>query len=217
MVDLNDDAFLEDGDLGGHGQRLDLVMGYIDHGRTGLDMQALQLGAHVYAELCVEVGKRLVHQQQMRLGSDRTSDCNALLLAAGQLGRIAVDVLADLHAGECVLDAAVDLVLGQLLNVQAEGDVLAHGHVRPQSVGLENQVEVALARRSEVSLGSVYDLLAVHEDGAVLRLLQTGYNAQRGGFAAAGRTEQRHEVAVLDGEVNVLQDVVFAVVFINML
>ena len=68
-----------------------------------------------------------------------------------------------------------------------------------------------------MSLGSVYDLLAVHEDGAVLRLLQTGYNTQRGGFAAAGRTEQRHEVAVLDGEVNVLQDVVFAIVFINML
>ena len=100
---------------------------------------------------------------------------------------------------------------------KAEGDVLAHGHVRPQSVRLENQVEVALARGSEVSLGSVYDLLAVHEDGAVLRLLQTGYNAQRGGLAAAGRTEQRHEVAVLDGEVNVLQDVVFAIVFINML
>ena len=192
-------------------------MGYIDHGRAGLDVQALQLGTHIYAELCVKVGQRLVHQQQMRLGSDSTGDCNALLLAAGQLGRITVNVLTDLHAGECVLDAAVYLCLGQLLDVEAEGDVLADGHVRPQSVGLEHEVEVALARGSEVSLGSVYDLLAVHEDGAVLRLLQTGYNAQGGGLAAAGRAEQGHEVAVLDGEVDVLQDVVFAVVFINML
>ena len=153
----------------------------------------------------------------MRLGSDSAGDCNTLLLAAGQLGRVTVYILADLHSPKGILDAAIYLILGQLLNVQAEGDVLAHGHVRPQSVRLENQVEVALARGSEVSLGSVYDFLAVHEDGAVLRLLQTGYNAQRGGLAAAGRTEQRHEVAVLDGEVNVLQDVVFAIVFINML
>ena len=65
-------------------------------------------------------------------------------------------------------------------------------------------------------LGSVDDLLAVNVNGSALRLFQAGNNTQRGCFSAAGRAEQRHEIAVFDRQVNVLQNMVFAVIFINM-
>ena len=87
----------------------------------------------------------------------------------------------------------------------------------PQSVGLEHQIQVPLGGGREEHLVRVHDGLAVHFDGAVLGILQTGDHPQGSGFAAAGGAEQCHELPILDGQVQVLQDVVFAVEFIDML
>ena len=87
----------------------------------------------------------------------------------------------------------------------------------PQGVRLEHQIQVALAGRGERSLRRVDDLLAVHQDDAVLGLFQAGDHAEGGGLAAAGGPQQGHEVAVLDDEVDVPQDMVGTVKFINML
>ena len=53
-------------------------------------MDALDLGAHLDAQLGVEVGERLVEQQQPRLQHQRAGDRDALLLAAGELRGIAL-------------------------------------------------------------------------------------------------------------------------------
>ena len=71
--DLDDDAFLEDRNLGRHGERLDLIVRYIDHGRAGLGMQALELAAHVHAELGVQIGERLIKKQNVGLDTQGTS------------------------------------------------------------------------------------------------------------------------------------------------
>ena len=61
-----------------------------------LALQALQLEAHLLAQLRVEVGQRLVEQQQRRLHHQRAREREALLLAAGELGRLAVGQLVEL-------------------------------------------------------------------------------------------------------------------------
>ena len=58
-------------------------------------------------------------------------------------------------------DAALDLVLGDLLALQPEGDVLLDRHVREQRVALEDRVDVALVRRH------VGDVDAAELDGAL--------------------------------------------------
>ena len=63
----------------------------------------------------------------------------------------------------------------------------------PQRVGLEHQIQVALAGRGERSLRRIDDLLAVHQDNAVLGLFQAGDHAESGGLAAAGGPQQGHE------------------------
>ena len=50
-------------------------------------MDAPDLGAHLEAQLGVEVRERLVHQHQRRLDDDGAGDGDALLLAAGELAR----------------------------------------------------------------------------------------------------------------------------------
>ena len=87
--DLLDDAVMHDHDLVGHGHGLDLVVGDID--RRGLEalVQFLDLGAHLDAKLGVEIGERLVEQENLRIAHDRPAHGDTLALAAGELARIA--------------------------------------------------------------------------------------------------------------------------------
>ena len=52
-------------DLVGHGHRLDLVVGDIDRRRLQPLVQFLDLGAHLHAQLGVEIGERLVEQEDL--------------------------------------------------------------------------------------------------------------------------------------------------------
>ena len=78
---------------------------------------------------------------------------------------------------------------------QAEGDVGAHVHVGEQAVGLEHHPHVALVRRH------VGDVAVVDEHSARVRAVESAEDPQRRRLAAAGRTEQRDQLAVLDLEV----------------
>ena len=52
-------------------------------------MQAQDLGARLHAQLRVEVGERLIHQEDGWLADDRAPKGDALALAAGELLRLA--------------------------------------------------------------------------------------------------------------------------------
>ena len=56
-------------------------------------VDAPDLGAHLEAQLGVQVGERLVHQHQRRLDHDGARDRHALLLSAGKLAGQLVGLL----------------------------------------------------------------------------------------------------------------------------
>lgn len=60
--DLLQLALKEDGDAGGHGKRLHLIVRYIKNGGSQLMVQALDFRPHIHAQLCIQVGKRLIQQ-----------------------------------------------------------------------------------------------------------------------------------------------------------
>ena len=84
---LLDHAVLHEHDPVGERHRLDLVVGDVDHRRGDLLVQPLDLAAHLVAELGVEVGERLVEQEDPRVAHDGAADGDALALAAGELAR----------------------------------------------------------------------------------------------------------------------------------
>ena len=88
---LLDDAVMHDDDLVGHGHGLDLVVGDVDRGGLQALVQLLDLGAHLHAQLGVEVGERLVEEEDLRIAHDGAAHGDALALAAGELARIAVE------------------------------------------------------------------------------------------------------------------------------
>jgi hypothetical protein len=83
------------------------------------------LGARLDAQLGVEVRERLVHQEHGRLAHDRASERDALPLAAGELLRLAVEQVLELDRLGRLVDAALDLGLGHLSQLQAECEVVA--------------------------------------------------------------------------------------------
>ena len=92
-ADLDHAALVHHRDLVRERQRLALVVGDVDGGEIEFALQPLELGAHAVAQLGVEIGERLVEQEKLRLHHQRAREREPLLLAAGELGGVAVDQL----------------------------------------------------------------------------------------------------------------------------
>ncbi len=161
-------------------------------------MEAKDVGSGLDAQLGVEVGERLVHEEDGRLAHDGSPERDALALAAGELTRLPVEVAGQVEDGRGFLDAGLDLDLGDVAELEAERQVVPDGHVWVERIALEDHRDVAILRRDVVD-----DLLA-DSQRSVGDLFQAGDHAQAGGLAAAGRPDEDHELRVADVEVEVV-------------
>ncbi len=161
-------------------------------------MQLGDLHARLAAQRGVEVGQRLVEQEDLGLAHDRAADGHALALAARHLARQALQVWPEVED----LGRAVDLLLDHrgvgLGEPQREAHVLGHGHVRVQRVALEHHRQVALRRRQP------RDVAAVEVDAAGAERLEPGDQPQQRRLAAAGRPDEHGELAARDRQVDAL-------------
>jgi len=197
---LLDPATVHQGDPVGDDHRLLLVMGDIDGGDAQPLLQLPQLEPHVLAKLGVEVAQRLVEQQHARLERHGAGQRDPLLLAAAELVDAAVAQLRQVHEVQRAAHARRDVGAGHGLQLQAEGDVLGDGHVRPDRVGLEHHAHATLLGRDGAA--GAADDRAVHQDAPAGHVLKPGDAAQRRGLAAAARTQQHKELAFGDHQVN---------------
>ena len=88
--DLLEPAVAHDRDAVAHGQRFLLVVRDVDERDAELLLVAADLDLHLAPELAVEIGERLVEQQQRRPRDQAARQRHALLLAARELVRIAL-------------------------------------------------------------------------------------------------------------------------------
>ena len=197
-ADLLDEAVLHDNDAVAQRHGLGLVVGHIDKGGVDALAQLDQLGAHLIAQLGVQIAQRLVHQEHGGVTDDGAADGHALALTAGQRLGLAVQILGDIQDLGGLPHLPVDLVLGYLLQLQRECHVLIHGHVGIQGVVLEHHGDVAILR-----LHIVHQLVA-DPQLAGGDVLQTGDHPQGGGLAAAGGTHQYDEFLVRDLQTELL-------------
>ena len=151
-----------------------------------------QPGPQVLAHLRVERAEGLVEQQHLRLHRQRPGQRHPLPLAAGELGGIAVGEPVELDQAQQLVHAVGDLRLVPLADLQAEADVLEHGHVLEGGVVLEDEPDFALLGRL---LG---DVLVVDHDAAGVERLEPGDRPQQGRLAAAARSEQGGQRPVRD-------------------
>ena len=119
--------------------------------------------AELRADPRVERAERLVEEEDLRLGRERAGEPHPLPLSAGELRRVAMPEALELHEVQELVDPLGDLRLRALAHLQAERDVLAHGHVLEGGVVLEDEADVPLLRRERRRV------LAAEEDLALRR------------------------------------------------
>ena len=186
-------------------------MGDIDRGDAELALKLLDDGAHLNAQLGVEVRERLVHQQNARLDDKGAGQRNALLLTAGELVGLALGEVSDLHQLQRLLNAGTDLGLGDFTGLQTVGDVLFHGQMGENGVVLKDHADVTLVSGDRV------DQPVSEIEFTALNGVEACDHAQKRSFTAAGRAQQREEFALFDvqrhalegNEIPVLFDCVF--------
>ena len=96
-ADLLDPADVHDHDAVGKAERLLLVVGDEDGGDVQRPLELPQLFPHRQAEPCVQVGERLVEQEDRGADDDRARHRYPLLLAARQLPGVAVPEAGEAH------------------------------------------------------------------------------------------------------------------------
>ena len=181
-----------DRDAVAHRHGLDLVVGDVEGGGRQPRLQLHDVGPGLDAQRRVEVGQRLVHQEDEGLAHDGPGQRHPLALAARELPRLAVEQRGQPEGLGGPLDLDRPLVLVDAALAERELDVLGHRQVRVERVALEDHGHVAV-------LGvDVVDDPVTDGDGAAGHLLEAGHQAQRGRLAAARRAEEHQQLAVGD-------------------
>src|SRR5581483_9132415 len=122
---------------------------------------------------------------------------DTLLLSAGEqrCGPLLEACHADKREG--ARHAVVDLSLREMPRTQREGHVLLDAHVRPDRVRLEDHPHSALVgREAEAPLADHHGPVA-EVDGTRVGNLEAGDHPQRRRLAAAARSEERNDLAVV--------------------
>ena len=88
-VELLDQAVAHHRDAVRHDQRLFLIVRHVDDGQAEFLLDGLDLDLELVAELLVQRAQRLVHEDDRRAVDQCPAQRDTLLLAAGQLARLA--------------------------------------------------------------------------------------------------------------------------------
>ena len=176
-------ALIEDDDAVRERHRLGLVVGDVDEGEAHAPLQVLELDAHALAQLGIEIGERLVEQQDRRLDNQRARQRHALLLAAGELSRMALLEPGKSDGVQHMRDPFLNLAPVDLGDPETEGHVFEDGHVRPHGVVLEHHAHAALLGRNDPH--GRRERPATDVDGASVRREEARKGAQHRCLAAA--------------------------------
>jgi hypothetical protein len=149
-------------------------VGDVDAGDLQIFVQLADLQPHLHPQLGVQVGQRLIEQEDLGLAHDAAPHGHALALAAGKLAGLAVEQVAQLENLGGVANAAVDFVHVHAAHLEAVGHVLVDRHVGIKRVILEDHGDIAVGGLEPV------DHPAFDGDLAAADLLQPGDETQQG-------------------------------------
>ena len=184
-------------------ERLLLVVRHEHTRKMDLRVEPTEPAAQILPDLCIERPEGFIEQQHLRLDRQRPGECHALPLAAGQLRRIAIAQVIELHERQQFLDAGANLGVGRPLRARAyaqtEGDVFLDGHVAEERVMLEDEADAAIPRVTPRGIVTVEQ----HRPG--IRSLEPGNDAQQRRLARTGRAQQRQQLTLIDGEADAIE------------
>jgi hypothetical protein len=164
-------ALVHDRDLVGHRHRFDLIVRHVNGGGAVLDVNMLQLGAHLLAQLGVECADRLVHQHRFGPPHEGPPDRDALHVATRQSRRALVEPMLDTQGFGDLAHTLIDCRLALVRCAQRECDVAVCGQVRVEREQLEHKRDVAIGGLQ------LLDWLTVDKDVSAVDIFESGDGA----------------------------------------
>ncbi len=186
-------------------QRLVQIVGD-EHDRLAqVALQADQLVLHVTPDQRIQRAERLVHQQDLRVGAERSRQTDPLLHAARELVR--PHALVALQPDDVDPPGGVfqPFLLRHASDPQAVRDVLDHIAVREQSEALEHHAHPGAPQLRDLAGVHVHDVGAVDQHLTRGRIDQPVHAAHERRFATAGQPHHDGGLRSLDAQVHVVQ------------
>jgi hypothetical protein len=137
---LGDTPLVEDDHVRGHLKRLALIVGHIQDRDAQPTVQLPDLASHLGAQARIEIGERLIEQQDRRFHRKASRERHALLLAPRELMRKPRRELTHPDQLERFPDPALPLGGLDAMTARAQRicDVIGNSHVGPDGVGLKH-------------------------------------------------------------------------------
>ena len=179
------------------------VVGGHEHGRARA-VDALEQVHDAAGGLRVQVSRGLVADEQRRAVHDGAGDGHALLLAAGELVGIAVELVGQAHEAQHLGHLGLDDVTALPDYLQGEGHVLEDGLVRQELEVLEHAADVA-AQVGHAPVAHGGQILVRHVDLARGGLDLAGKQTDEGGLARPGMAHEEDELPGEDLQSDVVQ------------
>ena len=161
-------------------------------------MNLSDFSTHGNTLLSVQVGQRLVHQEDADLTDDGTANSNTLTLTTGKGSGHTVQVIGQAQDLGNVTNLLVDHVFVNTLQGQAESQVIVNAHLGIQSIALEHHCDLSFTG------ALVVGIFTVDQELAAADILQACDHTQSGGLAAAGGTNENDEFALFDFQVEIV-------------
>ena len=160
----------------------------------------------------IEAGGRLIAEQDVRVHGNGASQAGALFHAARELCRL--KGFKPTQADEIELDARHDAdgrVFELRVFLQWQGHVLADGHGIEQGCTLEKHAHLFQDRR-HLLFRHPGNVLALDKYRTTRRAYQTDHVPEQGTFPTTGATEDGHDLALVNIQINPFQDMPVAIV-----
>ncbi len=195
---LLDNAVFHNYDSGTKGHSLCLVMCNVDDGGSQSLMQLCNLDTHLYTQLCIQVGKRLIHKEYFGVTHNSTTHGNTLSLTTGQSLRLTLKKRSQVKNLCCFLHHLVNLILRNLSQFQTKCHVVIHGHMGIQSVILEYHCNI-----------TILGFYIINNPVAYLQftgrnILQACDHTKCGGLTTSGRSYEDDEFLVCYLQIEIL-------------
>ena len=182
---------MHDADHVADGKGLELVVCHQERGGARGFQNAAHLVGQAFAQVHVQVGKRLVEQQEPWLRGQGARQGHALLLPAREFVGVARLHALQAHQGQDLVHPCGARGARQVFN--AKTHVAPDVEVGEEGVVLEDHADAALFCR-DVVVGAADHFFAQHHLPAA-GSLQARHRTQQGGFAAARWADEHPNVA----------------------
>jgi hypothetical protein len=154
-----------------------------DKNKRGLAaaLQAKQEIDHLLTGLGVEVAGRFVGEDDLRTGAQGTSERDALLFAAGKLGREMIGSMGDADLTKQTTRRLERIRFAG--KFQRQGNILKRGHGRHEMERLENYADVAATHERKSIFAQRHEILARDPHRTRARAFEASHDHQQRRFA----------------------------------